>query len=214
MATDVSYLIQLLNNKLVVLKNARVQSFNSGDLEAINALDEEVLSVENTLSQLQLLLTINTAATAVNATPADVVASGVGVIQNPVQGPSAGAIINGYNVSAYATDALYEQKIQTIVSTLPVFVEAFDVDVYIQDRAPGSGVTGDMVFAATNQYSIDLPLLVAIMQNDSQFGTKGVGATTFNPGNVGNTGSATHSFASWEEGVMAVAEWLSRHKVV
>lgn len=52
------------------------------------------------------------------------------------------------------------------------------------------------------------------MQNDSMFGTLGIGATTYNPGNIGNTGSATRSFGSWDEGIAAVAEWLSQHRVV
>jgi hypothetical protein len=212
---NVEYLIQVLNNKLVVLKNAKIQAFNAGDLPTINSLEEEILGVQNTISQLNLLLTIDTAAIAANKTHAEVVTSGIEAVQNvppAIQGPSASATINGYDVSAYATDALYEEKIQKILGLMPAFAEAIDVDIYIQDKAPGSPVTGDMVLAAVNRYDIDQPLLLAIMQNDSSFGTKGIGANTFNPGNVGNTGTATKSFGSWEEGVFAVAEWLSRHQ--
>jgi hypothetical protein len=162
-----------------------------------------------------MLVDMTQAAANANTTPAAVVTSGLDTISNippTVQGPSASAVIRGYDVSAYATDALYEEKIQRILNTMPDFQDGVALDVYIQDKAPGSPVTGDMVQVAADQYGIDVPLLVAIMQNDSQLGTKGIGATTYNPGNVGNTGSATRSFPSWEEGVMAVAEWLSRHR--
>jgi hypothetical protein len=164
-----------------------------------------------------MLVDMTQAAVAANVTAAEIVSSGIDALQNvspTIQGPSAGAVINGYDVSAYATDALYEEKIRAILSGMIVFSTPADVDAYIQDMAAESPVTGDMVYAAVNQYSIDLPLLLAIMQNDSAFGTKGVGATTNNPGNIGNTGSATKSFGSWDEGVMAVAEWLSRHRAV
>ena len=89
-----------------------------------------------------------------------------------------------------------------------------DINNYIQGLNPGSPVTGDMVIAAAAQYNVDIPLLVAIMQNDSGFGMLGVGARTNNPGNVGNTGSEERSYPTWAEGVAAVAEWLSRHRQI
>ncbi len=213
---NVEYLIQVLNNKLVVLNNAKIQAFNAGDLPTITSLEEEILGVENTLSQLKLLLTIDSAAMATNKTHAEVVASGIEAVQvvvPSVQGPSAMANIRGYDLSAYATDAQYEQKIQTLLNAMPDFADEVATTIYIQDKAPGSPITGDMVFASAEKFSIDLALLVAIMQNDSDFGTKGIGATTNNPGNVGNTGSATRSFNSWNDGVDAVAEWLSLHRM-
>lgn len=213
---DIQYLIQVLQNKITALNNAKSQAVSIGDFEQINVIEKELLDTQHTFSQLTMLVNMTQAATTANVSTAEVVASGLNVLQNvppTIQGPSAGAVINGYDVSAYATDALYEQKIQTILSGMIDFSTEADVDAYVQDVAPGSPVTGGMVYAAVNQYGIDLPLLMAIMQNDSMFGTKGVGATTFNPGNVGNTGSATRSFGSWGEGVSAVAEWLSRHRV-
>ena len=36
-----------------------------------------------------------------------------------------------------------------------------------------------------------------------------------NPGNVGNTDTgATRTYASWQEGVDAVASWLNNHRIV
>lgn len=212
---NIQYLIQLLTNKVTALKNAKIQSFGIGDIDAIHKIDEEILETENTLSQLKLLQSIDTVATAANISQTEVVEGGIAAVQNvvpTVQGPSATASISGYDLSAYATDAEYEGKIQTILSLMPSLEDEVAATQYIQDKAPGSPVTGDMVFAAAKQFDISLPLLLAIMQNDSAFGTKGVGAETNNPGNVGNTGSATHTFGSWGEGVNAVAEWLSLHR--
>lgn len=217
---NVEYLIQLLNNKLIVLNNAKILAYNNGDLPTINALEEEILGVNNTLSQLKLLQTIDVAAVSANVTPTEVITSGIEAVKNlviegpSIQGPSASAIINGYDISAYATDALHEQKIQTIINAMPSVVTEEDIDNYIQDKALGSFVAGYMVVKAATEYSVDIPLLLAIMQNDSQFGMVGIGARTNNPGNVGNDGINERVYPSWEEGVLAVAEWLDRHRVV
>jgi hypothetical protein len=214
---NLNTLIQLLQNKLSLLQTARGQAYAIGDFNQLNTIDSEILETQSTITQLATLSEIAKAATSVNASLFDVAASGIDAIQNPtpiVQGPSASAVINGYDVSAYATDPLYEEKIHNILNVMPTFSVVGDVDAYIQGLAPGSPVTGIMVYAAVQQYAVDLPLLVAIIQNDSSFGTLGVGARTFNPGNVGNTGSATRTYPSWEEGVSAVADWLNRHRVV
>lgn len=211
---DVSSLIQLMQNKESMLSNAVGQAFASGDLERMNAIEKDLLETQNTLSQLRLLAQINHAAAASNITPAEVVASGVDSVLNVVQGPSAGAIVNGYDISAYATDPLHEQKIQNIISAMPPFNSLGDIDAYIQYTSPGSPISAQMVQNAASLYAVDLLLMLAIMQNDSNFGTLGVGARTNNPGNVGNTGTEERFYGSWEEGVAAVAEWLSRHRYV
>ena len=208
---DVPYLIMLLQNKLNYLSNARSSAAAVGDLAGVTTIDNDILTTQNTIAQLNLLTQFNQAAQNQNTTPAAVIAN---VLQNmPTQGPSASAIINGYDISAYATDPLYEQKIQNILSAMPAFTSGVDLTTYIQTLDPGSPVDGGMIVSAAQQYNVDIPLMTAIMQNDSQFGTLGVGAVTNNPGNVGNTGYATHTYASWQEGVNAVAEWLSNHRV-
>ena len=209
---NLPFLIQMTQNKLTILTTARGQAVASGDLQQVNSIDQEILDTQNTFSQLSILSEATQTAAQSNTSVADLVASGVSAMQQvPLQGPSASAIINGYNISAYATDTLYEQKIQTILNGMPIFASEEAIDAYIQSVAPGSPVTAMMVVAAVQQYGVDQNLLLAIMQNDSSFGTLGVGARTNNPGNVGNTGSAEQSFPSWDEGVLAVAEWLSRH---
>ncbi len=210
---NITYLIGVVQNKINALYNAKNQAFSMGDLQLISSIENDLLETQNTLAQLQMLDKTAKAAAAVNTTPAAVLDKGVTALQNATQGPSASAVINGYDISAYATDALYEQKIQTIISAMPAFVTVEDVDNYIQGKAVGSPVTGAMVALATKTSKVDIPLLLAIIQNDSFFGTLGIGAQTFNPGNVGNTGSATKTFGSWQEGVSAVAEWLDSHRV-
>jgi len=216
---NIEYLIQVLQNKITILNTAKSQAFNIGDIDQINAIDKDLLDTQNTFSQLNMLVNMAQSAKAANSTPAEVLASGLGVIQGAdqtptVQGPSASAIVNGYDISAYATDPLHEQKIQSIVSSLPSLLIEEEIDNYIQSIALGSFVSGDMVLEAANTYNVDIPLLVAIMQNDSSFGTAGVGARTNNPGNVGNTGYEEHSYPTWRDGVLAVAEWLSNHRSV
>jgi hypothetical protein len=57
-------------------------------------------------------------------------------------------------------------------------------------------------------------MILAIMQQDSTFGTAGKAVRTKNPGNVGNTDSgATKAFRDWQEGVMAVAQNLAKRKI-
>lgn len=203
----------MLQNKMTMLNNAKSQAFAVGDINQVNAIDQDLLETQNTFAQLAMLQDISAAAANINTTPAEVVASGIQASQNQTQGPSASAFINGYDISAYATDALHETKIQSIVNAMPAFSSADDIDRYIQNLAPTSPVAGDMVIRSATMYTVDVPLLIAIMQNDSAFGTLGVAARTFNPGNVGNTGIEERTYASWQDGVTAVAEWLNRHRI-
>lgn len=210
---DIPYLIQILERKVIILNNAKSQAFAMGDLEGINTIDKELLGVQNTLAQLGLLSTVSEVAASTGTTPAEVVATAVDAVQNQTQGPSASAIVNGYDISAYATDALHEQKTQSIVNAMPAMTLASDIDTYIGSLVENSPVTGEMIMTAAALYNVDIPLIIAIIQNDSSFGTLGVGARTNNPGNVGNTGFAEQMYPSWQEGVSAVADWLNRHRV-
>jgi hypothetical protein len=210
---DIPYLISVLERKVIILSNAKSQAFSVGDLEGLNTIEKELLGVQNTMAQLRMITEVSQAAQTANTTPADIVASGIDAVQNQVQGPSASAIVNGYDISAYATDALHEEKIQTIVDAMPTLRVVSDIDNYIQIKAPSSPVTGHMVLASARAFGVNIPLLLAIMQNDSTFGLLGIGARTFNPGNVGNNGVDEMNFGTWEAGVDAVANWLSNHRV-
>ncbi len=195
-----------------MLSTARGQAVSTGDMNQVNSIDQELLDTQNTFSQLAMLQDATQTAAAANISLSDLVVAGTGAMQQvPLQGPSAGAVVSGYDISAYATDPLYESKIQAILASMPLLSTTADADSYIQGIAPGSPVTGETIRQAVLAYPVDTQLLVAIMQNDSNFGTLGVGARTNNPGNVGNTGTAEQPFASWQDGVTAVAQWLAGH---
>jgi hypothetical protein len=70
-----------------------------------------------------------------------------------------------------------------------------------------------MVANASRQFGVPWEIITAIMQQDSNFGTAGVGAKTFNPGNVGNFDSGEkRNYGNWQDGVNAVAQWLNNHR--
>lgn len=113
-------------------------------------------------------------------------------------------------VGAYASDIGSEVS---GVSNAYNALKATDIGTYIQNNAPTSPVTADMINNAATANGIDPNILAATLANESNFGTAGVGAKTMNPGNVGNTDSgATQTMDSWQAGVNAAAEQLARRK--
>jgi hypothetical protein len=133
--------------------------------------------------------------------------------------------ICGFDISTYATAPDHFAIISEIVAYIQYIQKRYypegmliasEIDSYIKKRAPQSQVTGDMVLSASGEYRIGkdgMPVLLALMQCDSMFGTKGEVARLHNPGNVGdNDRGDTIDFGTWQNGVMAVAEWLSRHR--
>ena len=223
---NIDYLTQLLTNKLTVLSNAKIQAFNSGDQQAINGIDEEILGVQDTLTKLRLLQIVDVAAAAANTTSSNIVATGIQAVQNNAAAAAAASatvtttdtidiatgLVDGYDISTYASDPDHTQKIANILQQMGAMANAADIDAYISGKYVGSPLTGQMILTAASQYTADVRLLMALMELDSQFGTVGVAVTTFNPGNVGNTGTATKTFGSWSEGVLAVADWLNSHR--
>lgn len=129
-----------------------------------------------------------------------------------VTDPSKG-IVNGFNISSYATDPNHETAIASLVQGMGQFQNLNDVQNYISKVAPNSPITADMVSKASEKYGVPWEMLVAMMQQDSSLGTAGKGARTFNPGNVGNDDSGNiRNYGSWQKGVDAVADWLSKHR--
>lgn len=125
-------------------------------------------------------------------------------------------IVRGINIKSYATDPTHEVKIFMMTNQIPSEATSTPeaITQYIKKRAPLSNIDGKMVASAAQAYSIDPALLLAIMQNDSLFGTKGLGAKTRNPGNVGNDDAGNiRRYKTWNDGVVAVAQWLAAHKV-
>ena len=121
------------------------------------------------------------------------------------------------SIGAYATDPDYIQKISSVYSRTSFDIKSLGYDQnpvgalnqYIKNQPGNAPVTGAMVVDAANAYGIDPLLLASVLHLESDFGTDGVGAKTMNPGNQGNTGSATRTFNSWREGVNATASNLA-----
>lgn len=120
------------------------------------------------------------------------------------------AVIDGFDISKWATDPDHEVKIKNIYDKLPEINDSKSIDLYIKSKFPNSPITGDMVYTSSKKYNVPIKLIISIMQQDSGLGTKGLGAKTFNPGNVANNDSHNvQKYKSWNDGVNAVAKWLS-----
>ena len=194
-------LIQLLNNRLREFKLSRDYARMSGDLERMNVADKEILALEDTLYKLNLLVDTSKSAAVKEAILAEVITDG------------SIAVLGEYDITSYATDPNHEEKIMNILSKMGVMDTVEKIDKYIKSKALSSPVTGEMVMSAALAYVVDARLMMAMMELDSRFGTVGVAVSTLNPGNVGNDDDGnTRTYESWQEGVTAVAEWLSRHR--
>lgn len=211
---NLEYLIQLLENKLTSLNNARSQVFGIGDIDSVNRIDGEILEVETTLSKLRFLLSLSITAESSNISLVEAAAEKTNEIENSlsnVENPT--GCLSEYDLSTYASDPIYKNKISDLLMYMGEMKTASEIDTYISNKSIASPLTGKMIINVTQQYSVDVRLMMAIMELESRFGTAGVGVTTLNPGNVGNTGTDTMTYSSWEEGVLAVAKWLNRHRI-
>ncbi len=125
-------------------------------------------------------------------------------------------VVAGYDISSYATDPQHEAKVAKIYQSTPPFRTPQEIDMVIRKVAPKSRITGQMVATAANTYGVDPKMVYAMMLQDSSLGTAGMGARNNNPGNIGqfdNLSSPVKGYATLQDGVNAVAKWLSRKKV-
>lgn len=120
---------------------------------------------------------------------------------------------NATSTKPYAVDPNYSSEVDSMynqilkVSPVP---SATGLDSFINSQVGGKGnVTGQMIMNAASTYKVDPNILAAVLAHESDFGTAGAGAKTFNPGNVGNTGTSTQTFSSWQQGVNAAAQALA-----
>ncbi len=122
----------------------------------------------------------------------------------------------GYNIGPYATAGNHEQLVTQIYNDMASrdFSTAAGIDAYLKYAAPKTPLTGQMVLNSAQKFNVDAKLVVALMQTDSSLGTAGLGANTFNPGNVGNDDAGNiKNYGNWQAGVDAVANWLNNHRV-
>lgn len=135
------------------------------------------------------------------------------VTVSPITGPDPLASLKEYNIDPYATDPKHEQNIETILSRMDFMDSPEKIDTYIKSIRPLSPITGEMVWRASKKHSVDVRLMLALMENDSHFGTEGKAVRTRNPGNVGNDDTGALKYCkSWEEGVDLVAKWLHKNR--
>ncbi|MFH1078615.1 MAG: hypothetical protein V1745_05055 [Patescibacteria group bacterium] len=194
-------IVVILNNRLREFKLSKDYATMSGDLSRINDADKEIIDLEDTLYKLNLLVDASKSDLVKMATLAEVITDG------------SVSVLGEYDITSYATDPLHEEKIMYILSKMGVMDSAEKIEDYIKSRYPSSPVSGEMVMTAASAYSVDTRLLMAMMEQDSSFGTAGKAVRTLNPGNVGNDDSGNlRTYESWQEGVTAVASWLSRHR--
>lgn len=125
-------------------------------------------------------------------------------------------VVAGYDISSYATDPQHEAKVARIYESTPPLRTPQEIDMVIRKVAPKSRITGQMVATAASTYGVDPKMVYAMMLQDSSLGTAGMGARNNNPGNIGqfdNLSSPVKGYATLQDGVNAVAKWLSRKKV-
>jgi len=126
-------------------------------------------------------------------------------------------VIDGFDFTSYATDPNWGNAVGNIFNNIK-FETPQDIDNYIQSVSPNSPVTSEEVQNASEQFGVSWEILTAIMQQESQFGTLGVGARGNNPGNVGNTdslvaGGDMFAFPDLQSGVNAIAQNIARRKI-
>ena len=82
---------------------------------------------------------------------------------------------------------------------------------YITNNAPNSGITGQMVLNSAQQYGINPAVLAATIANETSFGTAGEALNgTNNPGGVMDPTTGNYAkYATWQDGVNAAAENLA-----
>ena len=90
------------------------------------------------------------------------------------------------------------------------------INLYIQNHAPTSPLTGEMIVSASDKFELGsngIAVMVAICQDEGMLGCLGRAAKTKNAGNVGNDDQGhTREFATWQAGLDALAECLFKRK--
>lgn len=85
-----------------------------------------------------------------------------------------GGAVNGYLIGDWATDPNYENAVAGNYQSMPAIFNASDADAYIKASAPNSPITGKMIFEASNKYKVDPKMIMAMVQQESTYGTSSV----------------------------------------
>ena len=116
-------------------------------------------------------------------TPADEVNNST--TPTPGNNTGAGGVVStntgdNYDISNYATNPQNAAQVQSILSTIGQFKSPQEIDKYIQSKAPGSPLTGQMVIDASSKAGVSWEMMTAMMQNESVLGTSNVAKTDNN----------------------------------
>jgi hypothetical protein len=122
-----------------------------------------------------------------------------------------------YNLNSYdPSNPQYGSTISGIASGIGNVSNAADATSYIQQIAPNSPITGDMVMNAAQQYGVDPATIMGVMQQESSFLTNPNAVTDTadnNPGSImGGAGGHQTNYPTLQDGVNGIAQWLSNHK--
>ena len=124
--------------------------------------------------------------------------------------------VGSYNLSTYdQSNPNYANQISTIASTIGPISDAASAQSYISQNYPSSPITGDMVMQAAQQYGVDPTVIMSLMQKESSFLSDPNAVTdksTNNPGSImGGPGGKQTQYATLQDGVNGIAEWISQH---
>ena len=143
------------------------------------------------------------------------------------QGVITDASGSSYDITTYATDFNHEASIKRKIKEIGKMESTEQMDSYIQQVAPGSPVTGQMVVNASEKYGVSWEAMMAIIDHESLFGTSNVAKNNNNVGGMTWTGSNGQKgtarpakeggyyikYNTFQEGVDAVAKNLAGRKV-
>jgi hypothetical protein len=123
-----------------------------------------------------------------------------------------------YNIKSYATAPHHEKVVDSAYKTILKIptLSAESINDYMKKNSGADKVpfSGEDIINVANKYNVDPAAIMAIIQVDSSFGTKGKAVRTKNAGNVGNTDSgASKYFKTWKEGLDAVGKQLAKRKI-
>ena len=94
----------------------------SGDLKRMNVADEEIIDLEDTLYQLNLIADVSKSAAVKEATLADAMTDG------------STSVLGEYDITIYATDPKHEIKVMNILSKMGVMDTVEKIDDYIKRK--------------------------------------------------------------------------------
>ena len=89
-------------------------------------------------------------------------------------------VVYGYDIGSYATAPNHENLVKQVYES----IQKRGLENYLNKYCSKSPITLEMILNSSQKHNVDPIMVAAIMQVDSNMGTKGLGSKTMNPGNV------------------------------